>query len=183
MPRPARRLGLAAVAALACAAPAVAFPHVAIPPVKLPPVKLPPSPVIRQFLPYVGYVPLPAGPSHTPGPEGSHAGSLQTALRDARAARTELADKNHLHLAQTAKKVRAAEQIVTHHKTVASADKRAERADQLGEVLKDLREADRQIAAHQVDRAREALGKAARGLNGLVGGPRNPPKKNPPKKN
>lgn len=169
--RPATRLMPAAVAVLLVAAPsAFAFPP--IPPVKLPPVKLPPSPVIRALLPYVPY----AGYS-TPGPSGTAVPAgppLKAALKEVRAAKNEVADKDHLKLAETTKKVRAAQELVARQGKIARADKKEDRAARLDGILKDLQEADRQIAAHQVDRAHDALMKAARELDHMTGDPKKP---------
>lgn len=169
---------LTAVVALAWAAQATAFPRGPIPPVKFPP-----SPVIKQLLPYVGYVPVPVGTGHTPKSEGSHNDTLKDALQDTRAARRELADRSQLHLEATGRKIARAIKTVTHFKAVATSNKNERRAERLEDVLKDLRTAHRHVADHRVDPARESLARAASELDDLIDGKKNPPrKKDGPKK-
>jgi hypothetical protein len=175
---------LAVTGLLTIAIAANAFPA-PIPPVKLPPVKLPPAHLF-------GGAPVPWGlglgvaiNNYNPGSPGTTrttvpSSKLQDALKLVREVRKELADKEHLNLSQSGQKVKTAEKIVTDHDKEAHADKKVKRANELDTVLKELRNAAKQIADHRVDEARKTLDEAANALVVLTGG--KAPKKENPKK-
>lgn len=99
--------------------------------------------------------------------QAAPASPFQTAIQDLKAAEKDLADKNN---AAADQKTRAAQQIVDQQTKMARApggDK--DRAGALEAVMKDIREAERQIAARKPDDATTALKAAAAGLEALAG--------------
>jgi hypothetical protein len=101
---------------------------------------------------------------------------LETAVKDLEAAEKDIDGKN---LSAASTKTRAAEQIVDQQaKAAKGKDGNKDRADALGAILKDIKEAEKQIAARKSADATTALQGAVAGLETLIGGKGKAKKKN-----